>query len=98
MFNFKKLVRKYLLEAADKLEEDACELSDTEAMDILSVIAHEPLSKDQACSHLNMSRSKFDAKLLRNELPKGRKRRGHKELDWYKDELELYRLKKKKVK
>ena len=60
MIDFKKLVAKYLREVADKIDSGECELSKTEAIDILSVVAHEPLTKEQACSYLNMSRSKFD--------------------------------------
>jgi predicted DNA-binding transcriptional regulator AlpA len=36
---------------------------------------------------LGISRSKFDALIKEGKLPKGRKRRGFKELIWYKDEL-----------
>jgi hypothetical protein len=93
MFDFRKLVVKYLKDIIQRIESDDCELSDDEAMDILKVIAHRPLSKEQACRHLNMSRSKFDEKVRLRLLPKGRKRVGHKELDWYEDELILSRKK-----
>ena len=39
MFDFKKLVVKYLEEAIQMIKDDDCELSDTEAMDIVKVIA-----------------------------------------------------------
>ena len=87
MFDFKKLVAKYLREVANKIDSGECELSKTEAIDILSVVAHEPLTKEQACSYLNMSRSKFDDLVREGKVPKGKKRRGFKELIWYKDEL-----------
>ena len=45
MFDFKKLVVKYLKEAIQMIEQDDCELSDTEAMDIVKVIAHRPLTQ-----------------------------------------------------
>ena len=93
MFDFKKLVTKYLRDVAEKIDAGTSEISEDEAMDIMRVIAHEPLSKEQACSYMNMSRSNFDKKVLLKEIPKGRKRRGHTELDWYKDELDMCKKK-----
>lgn len=90
MIDFKKLVAKYLREVADRIDSEECELSKTEAMDILSVIAHEPLSKEQACNYLNISRSRFDSLVAEGKLPKGRKRVGLKELSWWQDELDNY--------
>jgi excisionase family DNA binding protein len=60
-------------------------------MDILKAISHEPLSKEQACSYMNLSRSRFDELIREKKLPKGRKRRGFKELVFYKDELDRYK-------
>jgi predicted DNA-binding transcriptional regulator AlpA len=37
-----------------------------------------------------MSRSKFDSLVKDGLLPKGKKRRGFKELVWYEDELNEY--------
>ena len=88
----KKIVVRYLREAADKIESGNCELSETEAMDILKAISHEPLSKEQACSYMNLSRSRFDELIREKKLPKGRKRRGFKELVWFKDELDRYKI------
>ena len=56
---------------------------------ILSVIAHEPLTKEESCSYLNLSRSRFDDLVRLGTIPKGRKRRGTSTLYWYKDELDL---------
>ena len=91
MIDFKKLVVKYLKNAIDKIEADSCELTESEAMSILKVIAHEPLSKEQACIFLNLSRSRFDDYIREGKLPKGKKITGYKELRWYKDELEWYK-------
>jgi len=77
-------------EAIDILKVVAHEpLSKDEAIDILKVVAHEPLSKDEAMSLLNLGRSRFDDLVREGKIPKGRKRRGFKELVWYKDELLL---------
>ncbi len=91
MIDFKKLVVKYLKNAIEKIETDSCELTESEAMSILKVIAHEPLSKEQACIFLNLSRSRFDDYIREGKLPKGRKVTGYKELRWWKDELEWYK-------
>lgn len=88
MNNFlKKAVVKLLKETADKIDSGNCELNEEQAMDIMSVLGHEVLSKDEACSCLNLSRSRFDDLIREGVIPKGRKRRGFKELIWYKDEL-----------
>lgn len=83
----KNLVVKLLREVADKIDSGNCELNEQQAMDIMSAISHEVLSKDEACSYLNISRAKFDNLVLEGKLPRGKKRRGFKELFWYKDEL-----------
>jgi len=90
MFDFRKLVSKYLREVANRVDSEECELSKTEAMDILSVIAHESLSKEESCQYLNTSRSRFDELVRTGNLPKGRKRVGYKELSWFKNELDNY--------
>lgn len=88
MLNIKRLVVRYLRGTADKIEAGNTELSESEAMDIMGIIAHESLSKEQACRHLNVSRSRFDDLIREKKLPKGRKVSGFKELRWYRDELE----------
>lgn len=83
-----KLITKLLRETADKIDTGNCELSDSEAMEIMSVLSHQAMSKEDACIYLNLSRSRFDDLVREGRLPKGRKRRGFKELRWYKDELD----------
>lgn len=82
-----KFVSRALRDVADKIDSGNCELSEEQAMDIMSVIGHEALSKDEACSYLNLSRSRFDDLVRQGKIPEGRKRRGFKEKLWYKDEL-----------
>lgn len=82
-----KHLTKLMRDTADKIDAGNCEMTSEEAMDLMSVLSHESLSKDQACSYLNLSRSRFDELVRLKELPKGRKIRGFKELKWYKDEL-----------
>jgi predicted DNA-binding transcriptional regulator AlpA len=87
----KKIVTKLLRETADKIDSGNCELSESEAMDIMSVLSHQVMSKEDACIYMNMSRSKFDDLVREGKLPKGRKRRGFKELVFYKDELDMWK-------
>lgn len=84
----RKAVVKALREAANKIEAETCELSESEAMDIMSIISHQVMSKEDACIHAGLSRSRFDDLTREGRLPKGRKRRGFKELVYYKDELD----------
>ena len=84
---------KYLREIADKIEVGTSEISESQAMDILSVVAHEAMSKEQACNYLNLSRSRFDDLVREGKLPKGKKRVGFKELVYYKDELDMCKRK-----
>ena len=89
MFNFRQLVVKYMREMADKIEVGNSEISESEAIDILRVVAHECLSKEQACMYLNISRSRFDDLIREKKIPRGKKRVGFKELVFYKDELDI---------
>ena len=89
MFNFKKIVAKILREKADAIELGTSEITETEALDILSVIAHDVMSKEQACIYLQISRSQFDNYVRDGFVPRGKKRAGFRELVWYKDELDV---------
>lgn len=86
----KNLVVKLLKETIDKIEANTSELSESEAMDIMRVLSHQVMSKEDACIYLNISRSRFDALVGEGKLPKGKKRRGFKELVYYKDEIDSY--------
>ena len=89
MFDFKKLVVKYLRDVADKIDGGTSEISETEAVDILKVIAHKAMSKEQACNYLNISRPRFDGLIREKKIPKGVKRIGFKEKVWFQDELDV---------
>ena len=83
----KRIVAKLLRDAADKIDAGTCELSEQEAIEIMGAVAHRVLSKDQACAFLNIKRSRFDDHVRAGRIPRGRKRKGFKELIWYEDEL-----------
>ena len=87
MIQLKKKLAALLREIADNIDAGNSEVSDEQAIKIMSVVAHRPLSKEQACSYLNMSRSKFDELIRQGKLPKGIKRRGFSEKVWFEDEL-----------
>lgn len=89
MFSIKGLLVKLLRDTADKIEANNCELSETEALDLVSLLSHEAMSKEKACIYLNLSRSRFDELVREGVLPRGKKRAGFKELVFYKDELDL---------
>jgi len=82
-----KEIAKQLREIASKIEAGTCELTEEQALNLFAVIGTELLSKEQACSYLNVSRSTFDNMVRDEEIPKGRKIRGFKELFWNKNDL-----------
>lgn len=89
----KQYIIKELSEIIDRINSDTCELTQEQLEDILKMIAHKPMSKEQACTFMHMSRSMFDTKVKDGIIPKGRKRQGFKELVWYEDELEKCTIK-----
>jgi len=93
MLDFRKLVVKYLRDVADKMDAGTSEVTESQAIDILRIVAHEAMSKEQACNYLNLSRSRFDDLVRERKIPKGQKRVGFKELVWWKDELDMCRRK-----
>lgn len=46
------------------------------------------MSREEACDYVNMNANKFNDYVVLGKLPRGRKRRGFKELVWYQDELD----------
>ena len=88
MIDVKKLLSSELRKVADKIDAGTCEMSIDEAMNIVNMLAHEPLSKEESCKFLNVSRATFDLHVSLGNIPKGKKRTGFKELVWYKNELQ----------
>ena len=82
-----KLLTKLLRDTADKIDSGNCELTEEESMDMLSILSHKVLSKEQACNFVGLCPAQFNNLMAANKLPKGRKRQGFKELVWYEDEL-----------
>lgn len=82
-----KIITKTLRETADKIDAGNSELTEEESMELLSILSHKVLSKEQAYTFVGLQISQFDNLIRQGKLPKGRKRRGFKELVWYEDEL-----------
>ena len=93
MISLKELIIKYMRDVADKIEVGTSEISESQAMDILRIVAYETMSKEQACIYLNLSRSRFDDLVREKKIPEGKKRMGFKEKVWYKDELDTCKRK-----
>lgn len=89
MFDIRKLIAKYLRKIADDFDAGTSEVTESQAIDIMRVVAHEAVSNEQACVFLNMSRSRFDDLVRERKIPPGKKVVGFKEKVWWKDELEL---------
>lgn len=90
------MLTKALRDTADKIDAGSCEMTEEEAMDLMGVLSHQAMSKEDACIYLNVGGSRLGELVRKGEIPKGRKRRGFKELRWYKDELDPYLRKRKK--
>ena len=88
----KTVLANLLRQVADELEEGKFLCDDIELMNSISALASfksgQTLSKAQACDHLNISRSTFDAYVKSGILPKGKKTAGFKELAWHVSELD----------
>lgn len=80
-------VVNYLKDAVHKIEHGECKLTEEEAIDIMSSIAHIAVSREKACQYLNVNKSRFNELIQEGVVPKGEKEKGWKELRWYKDEL-----------
>ena len=87
-YSLMKKLAGVMRDIANDIDAGNSNLSEEEALDILNLIIHQAVSKEEACSYLNLSRSRFDDLIREGRIPKGRKRKGWKELIWYKDELE----------
>jgi predicted DNA-binding transcriptional regulator AlpA len=86
----KEILVKLLYEYADNIRANNTHLTEEQAGNILSLVAHIELTKEEACDLLNMSRSSFDSYVSAGKLPKGIKIAHKHNLIWYKDELLYY--------
>lgn len=88
-----KIVSNILREKADDIDAGNSNLTEDELSEILDQMTHlstknARMSKDQACSYLNVSRATFDNYVRNGDIPRGKKQRGFKELSWNKLDLD----------
>lgn len=88
MATLKDTIIKLLEKTLNNLKADNSELSESEAIEIMSILTHHVMSKATASRYLNMKEGKFDKLVRMKILPKGKKRVGFKEIVWYQDELD----------
>lgn len=76
-----------LIEAGKQFKAGTSNITEDEAIDIFSIVAHQRMSREDVCREMNISDNKFYDYLNLGKIPKGRKQRGFKELYWFKDEI-----------
>ena len=91
--SIKKLIVNKLRQLADDIDAGNSNVNDEEAIELLSVIAHRAMSKEDCCIYLNVSRATFDNYIHDGFMPKGIKRRGRRDLIWYEDDIIRYKRK-----
>ena len=72
---------------ADAIDAGNSHLSEEQAANILSCIAHIEMTKEEVCDYLRISRSRFDDFVREGRFPKGKKVPHKNTLIWYKDEI-----------
>ena len=75
------------IEVGKKFKAGTSDITEDEAIDIFSIVAHQRMSREQVCDEMNINDTKFYNYLTLGKVPKGRKQRGFKELYWWKDEI-----------
>ena len=84
----RKLVVKEGRRILNSIEAGTCDLTEDEAMDMLSMFTHRAVGKSKAQEIMGMQKSSFDAYMTAGIIPRGRKRSSSfKEHAWYEDEL-----------
>lgn len=83
----KEIVARLLHQYADNIASNNSNLTEEQAANILSLIVHIEMSKEEICDYLNLSRSRFDDLVREGKLPRGKKVKHKNNLVWYKDEV-----------
>ncbi len=91
MLSLKSIIANILDDYSSKIRTGTCELSEEDALQLISNIAHIKLTKKDAAERLNISERTFDRKINNGELPVGKKTIGETKLTWFLDELEKYK-------
>lgn len=77
-----------IINAGNKIKAGTSELTEDEAVHLMSVVTHQPIAREEACDYINVNPNKFYDLITLGRIPKGRKRKNLKEKVWYKDELD----------
>lgn len=83
----KTLLSRELRNIADKLDAGTCEVSQDDAIEIMSAISNVSLSQEESARYLNMNTSTFRKKVEAGKIAKPHKRRGLTEKLWFLHEL-----------
>lgn len=84
----KEAFSKLLRDTADNIDAGNSEVDEEQAIKIMELIAHKPMTKEEASMYLKIWPSRFDTLIREGKIPKGRKKLGSKNKIWYKDELD----------
>lgn len=76
-----------LIKVGSKIKAGTSEITEDEAIEIFRIVTHEPISREQVYLEMNISNNRFYELIDAKKIPAGRKRRGFKELTWYRDEI-----------
>lgn len=91
MSEIQRKLSNILRKSADSLDAGNTPLEEEEMESLLNAVRYvtdERMSKYQAAQFLNMNTKRFDYKVSKGEIPKGRKQAGHKEKFWLRIDLE----------
>ena len=83
----RNLLGDELIRIGNDIKLNRCPMTDEQGLDILDIVRHKPMNKEQSCEYIGLARSRFDDLVRDGILPKGRKEKGGK-LYWYQDELD----------
>lgn len=84
----KEAFAKLLEDTAKNIRVGNCEIAEEQAIEITSLISHKPMTREEVCNYLNVSKTRFYELVDDGIIPRGKKRIGSKEKWWYKDEIE----------
>lgn len=88
-------VKRLLQKCIDDIDNGTCNPSEDDMNRIIASLKEYnnkdyPISKYQACRHMNMSRASFDNYIREGKLPAGKKIAGFTEKVWFKKDLDKY--------
>lgn len=87
------IIKKLLLQLAANIDAGNCNMTEEEfaqILDALKTMTEPYISKYEACQLLGVSRATFDNLVREGKLPRGKKRKGFKELAWNKHDINKF--------